>query len=52
MGSAVRTPWPISDLPHQIFTSPLEDSSSQALGENGAGVTAGEVFEIRGASGK
>jgi len=31
--SDVRTPCPISDLPHQIFTSPLPDSSSQAFGE-------------------
>jgi hypothetical protein len=32
----VRTPWPISDLPHQILAPPSEESSSQALGENGA----------------
>src|ERR1700746_1789118 len=33
IGSDVRTPCPISDLPHQIFTSPLADSSSQEFGE-------------------
>src|SRR5438445_12215088 len=40
MGSAVRTPCPISDLPHQIFTSPPEESSSQAFGEKGPEVAA------------
>src|SRR5690349_9507408 len=33
MGSEVRTPCPISDLPHQIFAPPSEESSSQAFGE-------------------
>jgi len=33
MGSEVRTPWPISDLPHHIFTTPSEEISSQAFGE-------------------
>ena len=40
MGSDVRTPCPISDLPHQIFTSPPEESSSQAFGEKGLEVAA------------
>ena len=33
MGSEVRTPWPISDLPHHIFTKPSEEISSHALGQ-------------------
>jgi hypothetical protein len=33
MGSEVRTPWPISDLPHHIFTTLLEEISSHAFGE-------------------
>src|SRR5580692_11796193 len=34
IGKLVRTPWPISDLPHQIFISPVGEISSQALGAN------------------
>src|SRR5258706_10237785 len=48
MGRAVRTPWPTSDLPHQIFTPPSESSSSQALGENGAAAEGSEFLVFRG----
>src|SRR5271167_752998 len=38
IGKLVRTPWPISDLPHQIFISPVSAISSQALGANALSV--------------
>src|SRR5882724_3892529 len=52
MGSAVRTPWPISDLPHQIFAPPSGHSSSHALGENEAVAEGYEFFVLGWLPGK
>src|SRR6266481_5818541 len=47
IGSDVRTPCPISDLPHQIFTSPLGDTSSQAFGEKELDAREAEKWRAR-----
>src|SRR5712692_5242221 len=47
IGSDVRTPCPISDLPHQIFTSPPDETSSHALGEKELGMEDPEILRAR-----